>query len=153
MTVLETRFADAEESLGSRRRELVRQILEHPEETYFLSSRALAKHYEVDTATIVRTVQALGYERYADFAADLRAHFLNRITPYALLKTASRENRSIADHLAHNFECDSATSKACAVLLVLTKSYNWQGGLTARAGYLSLASTSPPLSRKCWLML
>ncbi len=104
VTSLETRFTEAEERLGARRRDLVRNILEHPEEAYFLTSRALAKHCQVDTATIVRTVQALGYKRYADFSADLRAHFLARITPYALLKSAARENRSIADYIEQSFE-------------------------------------------------
>lgn len=106
MTALENRFAHVQDSLGSRRRDLVRQILDHPEDTYYLSSRALAKFYGVDTATIVRTVQALGYDRYADFAADLRAHFLSRITPYTLMKSAARDKRSIADHIEHSLELD-----------------------------------------------
>ena len=38
-TALESRFAQVEEVLGSRRRDLVRQILDHPEDTYFLTSR------------------------------------------------------------------------------------------------------------------
>lgn len=112
MTALESRFAKLEETLGSRRRDLVRQILEHPEDTYFLTSRALAKFYGVDTATIVRTIQALGYERYADFAADLRAHFLSRITPYTLMKSAARDKRSIADHVEHSLELDAHNLQA-----------------------------------------
>jgi DNA-binding MurR/RpiR family transcriptional regulator len=111
-TALESRFAQVEEGLGSRRRDLVRQILDHPEDTYFLTSRALAKFYSVDTATIVRTIQALGYERYADFAADLRAHFLSRITPYTLMKSAARDKRSIADHVEHSLELDAHSLQA-----------------------------------------
>ena len=111
-TALESRFAQVEEVLGSRRRDLVRQILDHPEDTYFLTSRALAKFYSVDTATIVRTIQALGYERYADFAADLRAHFLSRITPYTLMKSAARDKRSIADHVEHSLELDAHSLQA-----------------------------------------
>jgi DNA-binding MurR/RpiR family transcriptional regulator len=112
MTALESRFSQVEDGLGSRRRDLVRQILDHPEDTYFLSSRALAKFYGVDTATIVRTVQALGYGRYADFAADLRAHFLSRITPYTLMKSAARDKRSIADHVEHSLELDTHNLQA-----------------------------------------
>jgi DNA-binding MurR/RpiR family transcriptional regulator len=111
-TALESRFAQVEEVLGSRRRDLVRQILDHPEDTYFLTSRALAKFYSVDTATIVRTIKALGYERYADFAADLRAHFLSRITPYTLMKSAARDKRSIADHVEHSLELDAHSLQA-----------------------------------------
>jgi DNA-binding MurR/RpiR family transcriptional regulator len=106
MTALETRFADSEPRLGTSRRRLLREILDHPEETYFLSSRALAKRYELDPTTIVRTIQALGYKRYGEFAADLRAHFVARITPYTLMKSAVREKRSVADHIEHTLEMD-----------------------------------------------
>jgi len=60
---------------------------------FFLSSRELAGRYDVDAATIVRTIQALGYQRFAEFAADLRWHFVTRITPYTILKAASEEKR------------------------------------------------------------
>ena len=68
---------------------LLRQILDNPADTFFLSSREMAKRYDVDAATIVRTIQALGYAKFAAFAADLRSHFITRITPYSLLKAAS----------------------------------------------------------------
>src|SRR5438477_10589059 len=106
MTALESRVTQAEPSLNSSRSKLIRAILDSAEDNYFLSSRALAKRYEVDKATIVRTIQALGYERYADFVADLRAHFVSRITPYTLMKSAAREKRSIADHVEHSLDMD-----------------------------------------------
>ena len=106
MTALETRYATAEPKLGASRQRLIREILDHPEDTYFLSSRALAKRYELDPTTIVRTIQALGYRRYGDFAADLRSHFVTRITPYALMKSAVREKRSVADRIEHTLEMD-----------------------------------------------
>jgi DNA-binding MurR/RpiR family transcriptional regulator len=106
MTALETRFAGAESSLGASRQRLIREILEHPEDTYFLSSRALAKKYDLDPTTIVRTIQALGYKRYGEFSADLRSHFVARITPYAVMKSAVREKRSVADHIQHTLEMD-----------------------------------------------
>lgn len=105
-TTLEARVAEAQPNLSASRKRLIREILDHPEDTYFLSSRALAKHYDVNTATIVRTVQALGYERFADFTADLRAHFVTHITPYAVMKSTAREKRSIADHINHSLEMD-----------------------------------------------
>jgi DNA-binding MurR/RpiR family transcriptional regulator len=106
MTTLETRFAEAEPNLSTSRKRLIREILDHPEDTYFLSSRALAKRYDLDPTTIVRTVQALGYKRYGEFAADLRAHFVTRITPYALMKSAVRDKRSVADNIEHTLEMD-----------------------------------------------
>src|SRR5215469_16874395 len=105
-TSLEDRFERAQHKLNSSRRDLIRQIMENPEETYFLSSRELAKRYSVDAATIVRTIQALGYEKYAEFAADLRSHFITRITPYTVLKAASREKRSLANRIQHSVEMD-----------------------------------------------
>src|SRR6201988_1442809 len=104
LTSLEVRFAQSPLS-GSRRR-LIREILDNHEQTFFLSSREMAKRYNVDAATIVRTVQALGYERFAEFAADLRKHFVNHITPYTVLKAATQENRSVADQVQHCLERD-----------------------------------------------
>ena len=66
------------------RQALIREIRDHVEETYFLSSRALAKRFELDPTTIFHTVPALGYKRYGEFAAYLRSHFVTRITPARL---------------------------------------------------------------------
>ncbi len=104
LTSLEVRFAKS--PLSGTRRRLIRAILDNHEETFFLSSREMAKRYNVDAATIVRTVQALGYERFADFAADLRQHFVNHITPYTVLKAATQEKRSVADQVQHCLERD-----------------------------------------------
>jgi len=112
LTALETRFEEAQPNLNASRNQLIRNILENAEENYFLSSRALAKRYGVDKATIVRSVQMLGYERYADFAADLRSHFVSRLTPYTLMKAAARERRSVADHVEHSFETDTHNVQA-----------------------------------------
>src|SRR6266511_2318456 len=100
-SVLEARFAQAQSGLNPRRQRLVQAILDSADETCFLSSRELAKRYRVDATTILRATQVLGYQSYADFAADLRQHFVSRITPYAVLKAATREKRSVADHMDH----------------------------------------------------
>jgi len=105
LTSLEVRFAKS--PLSGSRRQLIREILDNHEQTFFLSSREMAKRYNVDAATIVRTVQALGYERFADFAADLRQHFVNHITPYTVLKAATQEKRSITDQVKHCLELDT----------------------------------------------
>ena len=105
-STLEQRFAEVESNLSSSRKRLIGAMLDNPEDIYFLSSRALAKHYKLDTATIVRTIQALGYSRFAEFAADLRAHFVTRITPYSVMKSAAREGRSAVDQVNHSLEAD-----------------------------------------------
>ena len=73
---LEVRFASSPLS-GSRRR-LIREILDNHEQTFFLSSREMAKRYNVDATTILRTTQVLGYKSFADFSTDLRQHFVAR---------------------------------------------------------------------------
>lgn len=102
---LEVRFTQSQ--LSGSRRQLIRAILDNHEETFFLSSREMAKRYNVDAATIVRTIQALGYERFADFAADLRRHFVKQITPYTVLKAATQEKLSVTDRVRQCLERDS----------------------------------------------
>jgi DNA-binding MurR/RpiR family transcriptional regulator len=104
---LEARFAEGQHRLNERRRRLIQAILDSPDETYYLSSRDLAKRYNVDAATIVRTIQALGYDRFADFVADLRRHFVTRITPYTMMKAAAQKKESVADYIHHSLEKDA----------------------------------------------
>lgn len=105
-TPLEIRYAKSESKLSPSRKKMLGLILENPGDTFFLSSRELAKRYGVDAATIVRTIQALGYGKFAEFAADLRSHFIMRITPYTALKAASQERRSPADRIRHGVDMD-----------------------------------------------
>ena len=107
---IEDRFARARSRLNPRRQQLVRAILASADETCFLSSRELAKRYHVDATTILRATQVLGYRSFADFSADLRQHFVVGITPYTALKAATKEKRSVTDHI------DDALEKAIANL-------------------------------------
>jgi DNA-binding MurR/RpiR family transcriptional regulator len=103
-SAIEQRFAEAQSRLGPVRQELIRALVDHCEETCFLSARELAKRYDVDAATIVRTVQALGYNGFGEFAVDLRRHMMTRITPYTVLKAATRERQGVADHVDHSLD-------------------------------------------------
>jgi DNA-binding MurR/RpiR family transcriptional regulator len=103
-SALEARFATSRPQLNARRQRLIRHILDSADETYFLSSREMAKRYHVDATTILRTTQVLGYGSFADFAADLRQHFVTRITPYTVLKAATREKRSVEDHIDQSLD-------------------------------------------------
>jgi len=103
-SALETRFAEARNQLNPRRQRLLRAILDSAEETCFLSSREMAKRFHIDSTTILRTTQVLGYATFAEFATDLRQHFISRITPYTVLKAATREKRSVEDHIEHSFD-------------------------------------------------
>jgi DNA-binding MurR/RpiR family transcriptional regulator len=105
-TGMERRFVSAFSGLNAQRRNLIRSILENPAENYFLSSRELARRHNVHVATIVRTIQALGYPRFADFAADLRRHFVARITPYTVAEAATRKSGSVAQQIRRSLEHD-----------------------------------------------
>ena len=111
-TSLEQRIQFASSKLSLRRRHLLESILEHAEETYYLSSRKMARRYGVDAATIVRTVQALGYGEYSAFASDLRSHFVTHITAYRTMKSATREKRSVEGHVQKSLEMDRANFDA-----------------------------------------
>ena len=103
-SALETRFAEAQSHLNARRQRVLRAILDSADETCFLSSREMAKRFHIDATTILRTTQVLGYATFAEFAADLRQHFISRITPYTVLKAATREKRSVEDHIEHSLD-------------------------------------------------
>ncbi len=105
-TALASRFFDTQADLSSSRQRLLRQIIDESNETFFLSSREMGRRYNVDSATIIRTVQALGYEKFADFAQDLREHFVTQITPYSAMKAAEQINESIADRVRHSVDRD-----------------------------------------------
>ena len=105
-TPLEMRFVQARTKLGASRQRLLNRILDEPHESFFLSSREMARRYGVDSSTVVRTVQAMGYEKFADFAHDLRNHFVTQITPYTSMKAAAQKNSSVADYIHQSIEQD-----------------------------------------------
>ena len=105
-TPLETRFSEAQTNLSQSRKRLLNRILDEPDKTFFLSSREMAQRYGVDTVTIVRTIQAMGYQKYADFAHDLRNHFVTQITPYTAMKAAAQKNGSVADFVNQSIDQD-----------------------------------------------
>lgn len=103
-TSLEARFASSASRLTERSRNLVEAIINSPEETCFMSSRELARRFSVGAATIGRAARQMGYRTFADFASDLRQHFVERITPYTVLRAAVRERRGIVDHIEHSLD-------------------------------------------------
>lgn len=105
-TPLEARFIKSQVNLSASRKRLLNRILDEPENTFFLSAREMARRYGVDTATIVRTVQAMGYQKYADFVHDLRNHFVTQITPYTAMKAATRKKGSVADYVRQSIDQD-----------------------------------------------
>ena len=105
-TKLEARFLDTQTDLSQSRKRLLSQILAEADETFYLSSREMGRRYGVDSATIIRTIQAMGYKKFADFAHDLRNHFVTQITPYASMREATQKHRSVADYVKSSINKD-----------------------------------------------
>jgi RpiR family transcriptional regulator, carbohydrate utilization regulator len=108
VSTLERRIAEAHSSLSGKRRELLQRILSSPEQTFFLSARQLAKRLNVNPATVIRTVQALGYSGFGDFAEELRHHFVTHVSPHAMLVRNTSEHVTVEDHIGHSVENDIA---------------------------------------------
>ncbi|MGH8251647.1 MAG: MurR/RpiR family transcriptional regulator [Steroidobacteraceae bacterium] len=105
-TTLEARFAEAYPNLNSRRQALIRQIIDNPDETFYLSLRQLSKRLEVDPATTYRLIKALGYGGFPEFAEDLRRHFMQRVTPYAVMRSAAARLKTVGDHVHNSIDRD-----------------------------------------------
>ena len=103
---LEQRILRSEPRLNVRRRRLVQAILENAEESCFLSSRELARRHRVDPSTIVRTVQALGYEGFSGFASDLRSHFLRSMNPYSVLQAGASRDLTLRNRVRQSLQED-----------------------------------------------
>jgi DNA-binding MurR/RpiR family transcriptional regulator len=98
-SALMRRIARARAHLPEGRRQILDGILDRLDETVFLSSRELAQRFGTDAATVVRTTQALGYGQFADFARDLRSHFLNHVNPYRIMAREVTVHRGAAFHV------------------------------------------------------
>jgi len=120
-TPLEQRLQRADDKLSSRRKRLLLSILENAEDTYYLSSRKMAQRYGVDAATIVRTIQVLGYQQYAEFTSDLRSYFVTRITPYRQMRSATRERRTIEGHVQQSLEMERENLEALRATVPLPR--------------------------------
>ena len=105
-SALMRRIAQSRASLSDGRRQLLDGILGRLDETVFLSSRELAARFGTDAATIVRTTQALGYHQFADFARDLRSHFLSHVNPYRIMAREVTTHRGAAFHVQACLERD-----------------------------------------------
>ena len=106
-SALMRRIAHTRARLSDGRRQLLDGILGSLDETVFLSSRELATRFDTDAATIVRTTQALGYGQFADFARDLREHFLTHVNPYRIMAREVTVHRGAAFHVQACLERDA----------------------------------------------
>jgi DNA-binding MurR/RpiR family transcriptional regulator len=113
-TQLEQRMQKADGKLSPRRKRLLVSIMDNAEDTYYLSSRKMASRYSVDAATIVRTIQVLGYDEFSAFLSDLRSHFVTRITQYRVMRSAVRKYPAVDEHVRRSLEMDRGNFESLA---------------------------------------
>jgi len=85
--------SDLLKKLNPSRRELMRQIFEHPRQYVLLSTRDAARHLKRDSATLIRAVAAMGFGGYREFQHYLHELAVTHATPLDLMKgTASLDS-------------------------------------------------------------
>src|ERR1700735_2970846 len=90
--------------LAHSRRDLIGRVLEHPRQHVLSSVRELAKEVNVDPATLLRTVQAMGFSTYKDFQRYLQELSVISATPLDLMTTASDGNPGIPGHVREGLD-------------------------------------------------
>jgi RpiR family carbohydrate utilization transcriptional regulator len=91
--------------LSRRRRELMQRVLEHPREHVLLSVRTLAKEVKAEPSTLLRTVQAMGFDTYKDFQRYLHEFSVIVATPLDLMKESNHANSGISGHIRQTLDC------------------------------------------------
>lgn len=90
--------------LNPRRREIVRPVLEHPQQFVLLSVRDLAAKLRTDPATIVRIAQGLGFETYKDFQRYLHQLSVAHATSFDSMQSALAHDSTVTARLQHALE-------------------------------------------------
>lgn len=80
------------------------RVLEHPRRYVLFSVRALAKEVNVDPATLLRTVQAMGFSTYKDFQRYLHELSVMSATPLDLMTEWGKGNRGIPRHVRETID-------------------------------------------------
>jgi DNA-binding MurR/RpiR family transcriptional regulator len=75
--------------LGPSRQRLMQPVFEHPRHYVLLSARELGRRLEKDSATVVRTVRAMGFSSYKEFQHYLQELSTASTTPLDLMQAAA----------------------------------------------------------------
>jgi len=100
--VLSSRVGD----LSSRRREIIRPVIENPRDFVLLSIRDLAARLSTDPATIVRIVRGMGFENFKAFKQDLHELSLAQVTSFDSLQSAMAHESTVAAQSRASIEND-----------------------------------------------
>src|SRR5438445_11850957 len=72
--------------LGPSRQKLMRPVFEYPRHYVLLSAREMARQLKKDSATVVRSVRAMGFSGYKEFQHYLHELSVASTTPLELMK-------------------------------------------------------------------
>jgi RpiR family carbohydrate utilization transcriptional regulator len=92
--------------LSSKRREILRQVLESPREFVLLSVRASAARLSTDPATLIRIIQRLGFAEYRAFQNYLHDLSIANATSLDGMQSQSLESEKKLDPLRATLEQD-----------------------------------------------
>jgi DNA-binding MurR/RpiR family transcriptional regulator len=94
------------ERLAPSRREIVRHILAEPRTYVLLSLRVASRRLKVDAATLLRTVQAMGFKRYHDFQKYLHDRSIAFSTALDGIEKTSERGNSVEVLIGNSIDRD-----------------------------------------------
>jgi DNA-binding MurR/RpiR family transcriptional regulator len=99
-------LSDNKIQLTAAQKQAVQYIMDHYEESIFLTASKLAKKAGVSEATVVRLAQVLGFDGYPKLQQMLRKSFQDRLTTVTRLESTIQHVRNDADILTNIIQKD-----------------------------------------------
>jgi DNA-binding MurR/RpiR family transcriptional regulator len=98
--------------LGPSRQRLMQPVFEHPRHYVLLSARELGRRLEKDSATVVRTVRAMGFSSYKEFQHYLQELSTASTTPLDLMQAASGVESDLPAYAKESLDRDAKNLQA-----------------------------------------
>jgi DNA-binding MurR/RpiR family transcriptional regulator len=92
--------------LAPSRQEIVRRILAEPRTYVLLSLRTASRQLKIDAATLLRTVQAMGFKRYHDFQQYLHDRSIAYSTALDAVEQSSDRGKSVEALIGKSIDRD-----------------------------------------------
>ncbi len=107
--------------LSPRRQELIRNVFENPREYVLLSVRAAAERLQTDPATIVRTVQRMGFKTYRAFQNYLHDLSIANATSLDGMQSTSATKSDFGETILATMEQDLRNLNSIRTSLDVTR--------------------------------
>ena len=96
------------ERLSRKRREIIRPVLENPQDFVLLSARSLGRRLGINAATVVRITQKMGFPAYRDFQRYLHDLSIAKATSLDAMKSSFPHNGGIIGVIRDSLDRDLA---------------------------------------------